>query len=97
MTRDAAVVQGRALLPPKSCEDEEDISSRRLSGKADDGLDGDGTTALGKEGTEEAWVSRVGSSGLFPSGWSPRPQLLAKLGPVPRVSVSGWPLPVRQR
>ena len=55
MTRDAVVVQGRFLCPPKSCEDEEDRrSSRRPSGKAEDGLDGDGTTALGKEGIDDA-------------------------------------------
>ncbi|CAN0290481.1 unnamed protein product, partial [Laminaria digitata] len=41
VTRDTAVVQGRELPPPKSCEDEEDISRRRRrpSGKADDGLE----------------------------------------------------------
>lgn len=97
VTRDAVVVQGREVFPPKLCDDAEGTSSRRPSGGSADGLDGGGIVALGKEGIEEAWFFSEESFRLFPSGWSPRPQVLAKSDPVPSVSVSGWPLPVRQR
>lgn len=89
VTRDTVVVQGRECFPPKSWDDAEDSSSRRPSGNSVDGLDGDGIIALGKQGIEEEWFALEGSSRLFPSGWSPLPQVLAKPGPVPSVSVSG--------